>query len=93
MFFVLFSCLRFRHLRWDKYWSSVHREKVGTTETVCSRLQPIMWQTKRKNTQNQKKKWKGFVADMQFAENALPNKFLDKQSHKIVLVFPSAVLK
>lgn len=30
---------------------------------------------------------------MQFAENVLPNKFLDKQSNKIVLVFPSAVLK
>lgn len=40
-----------------------------------------------------KKNWKGFVADMQFAENVLPNKFLDKQSNKIVLVFPSAVLK
>lgn len=59
MFFVLFSCLRFRHLLWDKYWSSVHREKVATTETVCSRLQPIMWQTKRKNTHNQKKTERG----------------------------------
>lgn len=29
---------------------------------------------------------------MQFAENVLPNKFLDKQSNEIVLVFP-AVLK
>lgn len=95
MFLVLFLCLRFGHLLWDKYWSSVHREKVGTTETVCSRLQPIMWQTKRKNMHNQKNKIKGVHYGYAICggKNALANKFLGIHSNKMLLVFPCALPK
>lgn len=52
--FCFVFCLLFCHLLRDSYWSSLHWEKVGTTETVCSRRHFMMWQTKCE-THTQKK--------------------------------------
>lgn len=77
MFFFIFYflcfcfvlCLLFCHLLWNSYSSLLHWEKVGTTETVCSLLQPIMQQTKR---ETHKKNDRGLNKNMIWMKNCCP---------------------